>query len=908
MKYIKYLATLLFAFTSNLVFAQADVFAPSKDDVMMKIIGQLFGGIMPGGGKDAFGTAISTFNGAILIIGGILATYTLLAGTLGTAHDGEMLGKKFSSAWIPIRYGLGTALILPVVNGYAVIQKLMMWIIIQGIGLGGMIWSSYMDTPYQQANTVVQESTKYDVLNNAEKIFLEQVCIQSNAKSLKNADSILDLFSKYDYSMAFDSSTNTYNFGDQNGSILGAGTDVCGSVKLADPIPNTTVATGPSTSNTGYLGPLDNLFSPADISGINTAHKTATTALITSMGTLAGDVIKADKMDNSQAKAFYAQIKTAADTYVTTIKASADAAQTQKQVSDKAHDYGFALAGAYFMNIIVTNNKITTAIGNIPVVSAKVHNRSADAEAMTSLGTKVLAAGNTSYSAGAQAQQKDAENKDVDMSWDAKLVNAITKYFTHLDFYNLKNDARHPVIILADMGNTLTDAYVHLLMAVLGISVAGGAIAGIIGTISPMGAVITGTISNAILTTLGFLAVPLMMVLGSAFLASYLIPMMVFIMWIGILVGYCLAVVIAVIISPLWMAMHLHPNGDDLTGKGGSGYMMVLNMLLKPSFMIFGFIASIVLSSVLGEFINKIYFQVFSYSQGDGNGLMGFMKTVFGTAIYIGLMFMFIKKCFSLMGLFSDEIFKWIGGHSANLGGHAEHMQAGTNSAAAQAASFLGTKAVADRMQNAGKSIANNIKDKAKAKQELADKAKNGKPKDDPNKPVDDSKKSYGDLTREKNQAQDGSGADGSSPADGQQSIADSKPNSPSESQGNPGVPGAADTKASDGDKTIPDARNHSPIDSINQAIATTASNAGDAAAAAASGEIQPGQAQEQSIPDTTGSQEQVRTSEAVIPPATEPTPPAMKPADHAAPKSDFEQNMPSQTPKADDKPMKDEN
>ena len=51
-------------------------------------------------------SAISTFNGAVLIIGGILATYTLLAGTLGTAHDGEMLGKKFSSVWIPIRYSL----------------------------------------------------------------------------------------------------------------------------------------------------------------------------------------------------------------------------------------------------------------------------------------------------------------------------------------------------------------------------------------------------------------------------------------------------------------------------------------------------------------------------------------------------------------------------------------------------------------------------------------------------------------------------------------------------------------------------------------------------------------------------------------------------------------------------------
>lgn len=48
-----------------------------------------------GGGADAFAGSMMVFNGATLTIGGILATYTLLVGTLGTAHDGEMLGKSF---------------------------------------------------------------------------------------------------------------------------------------------------------------------------------------------------------------------------------------------------------------------------------------------------------------------------------------------------------------------------------------------------------------------------------------------------------------------------------------------------------------------------------------------------------------------------------------------------------------------------------------------------------------------------------------------------------------------------------------------------------------------------------------------------------------------------------------------
>ena len=54
------------------------------------------------------------------------------------------------------------------------------------------------------------------------------------------------------------------------------------------------------------------------------------------------------------------------------------------------------------------------------------------------------------------------------------------------------------------------------------------------------------------------------------------------------------------------------------------------------------------------------------------------------------------------MGLFADEIFKWIGGHSANIGGHAEHMQTGATGAFTQAAGFMGTKAVVDKMTGAG--------------------------------------------------------------------------------------------------------------------------------------------------------------------------------------------------------------
>ncbi len=125
----------------------ANMFEPVPADKAMKLLAAMFGnlGVFGASSSDAFSGVITTFNAAVLTIGGILVAYTIIAGTLGTAHDGEMLGKKFSSVWVPIRTAVGTALILPVMTGgYCVMQALVGWLIVQGIGLADNVWSSYM--------------------------------------------------------------------------------------------------------------------------------------------------------------------------------------------------------------------------------------------------------------------------------------------------------------------------------------------------------------------------------------------------------------------------------------------------------------------------------------------------------------------------------------------------------------------------------------------------------------------------------------------------------------------------------------------------------------------------------------------------------------------------------------------
>ena len=704
------LLVLLIMLMPGLAFAQAGPFTPVPDDISVKVINQIFGGLV-NGGNDAFAGAISTFNGAVLIVGGILATYTLLAGTLGTAHDGEMLGKKFSSVWIPIRYALGTALVLPVIGngGYCMMQQIVMWLVLQGVGLADSVWDSYMKTPGVSANMSISKNTEIKARALAENIFMAEICIEANKYALSQTDNILTLNNRYVYDMSYDANKRIYSFGDQKGLLSGWTKNDCGEVTFGEKVKNSTVASGPATSNVGYLGPLDNLFAPTDVQPINQAHETATVALIAAVKSVAiSSLNNPDGIDSAKAATLYQGIDTATATYLESIKAAANAvALTPSDTTKSAHKHGWFMAGAYFMNTVVTNNKITNAIAGVPDSKFGKATSNDQAETLFAMGLKVLAAGNPDYGSAANAinSKKEIETSKAteELGYGGRIMNAITRGLTSIDLYGLKNDPRHPVIVINEMGSRLQAYWTGMVITLIGVTAAAGVAA-------LFKSAIATTVTNVLIIIVGFLGLPIMALAATAFTASYLIPMLPFMMWLGILGGWLIAVVIAVIAAPLWAIMHLHPNGDDLTGRGGNGYMMVLGLLLRPALAIFGFIAAIVISSVMGEFINKVFFQVFSFSQGDGNGLGFFIGMIAGTAIYVAIMFSFIKKTFGLMHVIPDELMKWIGGGGDQLGHYAGKMGEGSSGGVAQVAAFTAGRGLSQGMNNTGRQVTDAVK------------------------------------------------------------------------------------------------------------------------------------------------------------------------------------------------------
>ncbi|KAG0753415.1 hypothetical protein G6F24_013007 [Rhizopus arrhizus] len=120
-------------------------------DFLEEVFGSIVGTIHSGGNveggetEDVLGSMMSVFGGAVMFLGMIFIAYTTIKGTVDSAQDGEVLGRKMSDIWIPLRTAAGGALLLPLGHGYSLIQIMVLWLAIQGVGVGDAIWSQAVD-------------------------------------------------------------------------------------------------------------------------------------------------------------------------------------------------------------------------------------------------------------------------------------------------------------------------------------------------------------------------------------------------------------------------------------------------------------------------------------------------------------------------------------------------------------------------------------------------------------------------------------------------------------------------------------------------------------------------------------------------------------------------------------------
>lgn len=685
---------LLFAMLSpTLSFAATNLFKPVPGDKSLVVLGAIFGGLGTfSAGGDPLGEGIKLFNGAVLTIGGLLVAYTIVIGTIGTAHDGEMLGKKFSSAWVPIRTALGTALVLPVINGtYCTMQAIVGWLIVQGVGLADDVWSGYTSTEGLKGITsaglqnISAQAFGYAVFQSQACVagvnkVIDQVVADGNGSVLPGSGSLKATTPKTTETLASGATTTIINFGifDGDDSLVNCGTATIPKTPATDDYTRES-----STGLATVLG-IGKADAQARAKSITTQQHAAALTMVDTMKTLAESFVNGGSID-------MAGINSAISTYQ---KAVSDASFNEikalknfEKFGENASSDGWFLAGAFYTKLSFMTDLIQRSMGALgSATGPQKMNFTLLNDSLAPYVTqmeKAFGGGSNTGGGFGIVNESGTEKSWARILADFDFNSAMKKMFNINKF--MVQDGEHPLMAMKRLGNTILSS-VSVIMAAAALAVWK------IGILSS---------SLSLFITISSLGL-LMPLLTVGMTLSYVLPLMPFFLWLGAVIGWVVMCIEAILAAPMWAVMHLSPKGDDLVGTGSQGYRLVLSLMLRPVLMIFGLITSFVLIGVIGGLFNAIFFDVFVVSQQDSSFIIWIIGWIISPILYSIAMFILIKKLFNMIYVIPDEMLNWFGGGGPQLGNFANTIGGEAGGMAAGAAMLSNSAA------NAGNALAQN--------------------------------------------------------------------------------------------------------------------------------------------------------------------------------------------------------
>lgn len=676
-------------------------FAPPPDDPSLGILREIFGNLVDfvAGGDNAAelasnGTVMAAgfeiFNVAVLFLGMLFVGYMSIMGVINTAHDGEFLGKKMSSIWVPLRTVGGSALLLPVAGGFSAIQILVMWLAVQGVGIGDKVWTAML-TRVDQGGMVGHPHIP-DARPLAANIFKFEVCRAAMNKHYADAgrSERIVVEAKTDYIRSLVPTDSALSFGP--GALTGTGY-----VSVRIPVQNFYWKATGGYVNPNVCGSLEWEESPQsqegnarylDLGGIAQVHGQAVNSMITALRPVAEKIVAGEKPGGGA-------IAQAAYTYESQLQSAARAAVESSNQSSKdafvdfAKTGGWLHAGAYYNHIIQLNDAVQLAVNSMPVSDSISidQNQETDAALVGYRDAMAVADEYLKQRADATHQAFEEERiRDQQCAWRTMTsFEAIKKCLSKPALWGIEqmtqemagSNTSH-VAQVKGVGDTIMAAGWTLFGTyVLGNSIAKGVSDSLLGEVGggvvhglvePMG----GLITMMVLALLGFGAV-----------ASFYIPMIPFIGWISGVIKWVVSVTEALIAAPIFAAAHIHPDGDDAVGRAGPGYMLILSMVLRPVLMLFGLLAAIAVAQPIAHLVNGTFiFAVKGAMHDSANGLGAFIAY---SAIYMIIMTTLLHAVFALINYIPDQTLRWMGsavgmhGVADSEGKESEHVFVGAS-------------------------------------------------------------------------------------------------------------------------------------------------------------------------------------------------------------------------------------
>lgn len=654
------------------------LFTPPAGDISLDFLHQVFGkapnGVGVGGSGTMIGAAMAVFNEAVLLLAMLFVMYTTVKGTMDSAHDGQVLGKKMSSMWVPIRTIGGTALLLPLSSGFSLIQMAVLWLAVQGVGVADVAWQAAM-TQFAKTGTLGRVSVP-DARPLAANILRAEVCMaamnqQYEAEGRTERIEAVTSLPRVNFDLAYEQRLNPTG-------LVVADRAASTAIQLADSF-YTTVdyrwqSTARSPGSPASCGALEWKESAQDArtedmthaarGPIMKAHKDAVKAMIAELRPVAALIVSGKRpvggaLDGA-AKRYEDAISSAA-------KAAVDASPDLAQQSfiKHAETGGWILAGTWFNHMIKVNDTIQST-ANMTPVSKPISIEGLEVQEALQ-GYRDALAFTDAYlqdrsAAPADSYQADLENsssiRSADDLWRLLSVPAMSAMRGITERIAGANTS--PLTQLSETGHDIIGAGVVLKASMFTISgFAGGKFsswtAGLVFDVGEALKTISGTVEwiSSALWAVG------------AVLAYYL-PAVPSLWWITGVIRWLASVAEAVLAAPLMAAMHTHPDGDDVVGRSGPGYMLILAMVIQPVLLTMGFILAALMTYPAGALVNMMF--VGMVSGASASSVMGIVGMVAWCCLYVVMMVVAMHTCFGLISAVPDSVMRYVGSQAGAQG------------------------------------------------------------------------------------------------------------------------------------------------------------------------------------------------------------------------------------------------
>ncbi|EAX6625803.1 hypothetical protein C0X58_21050 [Salmonella enterica] len=663
--------------------------ATNSDDLSRQALVTIFGDVVTNplstSSPTLIGNMFGVFNGIISVLAVIWFAFIGIRHVVRSGHQGQVFdtGRDIVGTLSVVS---GFLMIVPTGNGWSLAQLIMLWgASIMGVGSANIMVQLAADNianGYSMTVQPVQVSTR----TAARGIFEMELCKYAINSGLND-------FNQTAWSSTSLMTESSKTAGGNYTVTVSNGSGICGTASLS--------VEGNGTTNQSSISKFFNPFSSTEYNSVIAAQRTAMDNMIRDMDSTANEFVttflEKRNTGNGTLPDIETRIQRAADDYERAVQKAlpADNNEQSRKEALKSYltTYGWVALGAWYQTFATANQRLAELADRAPAVtSLSSLGEVGDTDLFVAVtGAYKTQLQNTSYtpSLGTVTSADEQLLSNTNTPQDA-LIKPTEKFgqwltnslATEWSETGTSSNQVNPLIKMKNIGDRTMVAAEGILVTytTARVLVAGGEKSFLGKVLNNLTSVLST--ANALLEALAppvyFL---LFLMFCAGFSLSIYLPFIPFIFWMTGIGNWISSVLIGCTAGPLWGATHLGTS-QDRGSRAAYGYIYLIDSMIRPPLMVFGFFFASVAIIAAGTILNVLFGPALTNVQI--NSFTGIFSLAGFLLIYARICTTIVAAIFALQAYLPDHVINFLGGRDGantlgNLASSVKDIFAGSN-------------------------------------------------------------------------------------------------------------------------------------------------------------------------------------------------------------------------------------